>query len=295
MNERLREWATTAAAALRRLPWRGMVKPLLLFLASAMLGLWFALPVEALVTRVVRSEGLAKSPWRLNIESAHMGLLGPVLQGLSVSGPTQMHITELTLRPRASTLWLRPGVAFRIADDRGRLKGHAGMAGDNRDLDLTLDAVDMAVLGLDKLPLGITASGNLGGRLSLAAPKDALNRVTGSVDLVLSSVVLRLPEGLMPVSDIVVPRLEIAAIANDGALEFDAVRIDGEDISGTIRGTIRLAPVVLNSSTKLEFRLRLGPRLVDGLAPLLPLAGFRKERDLWVRSFQGPLSKLLGS
>ncbi len=295
MIDRLRDLASSLGRRLRgfRLADLRTALPVLLpLLVGLLVGLWLALPAQPLIQRALRTA--QSDHLRLEVGDTSMGLTGIRLSDVEVTAPLRVHFDTVVVRPRLAMLWFNPGVSLRAERGDGSVRGTLGMGAD-RDVSLLFENFDIAEAGLGKgLPWGLTLAGRLSGQVDLILPGGQPFEMTGTVDLAVVDGLLTLPEGLLPQPSIrlgdVTARLQAAA----GVIEIERVAVDGSDLSGSLRGKVELRRPVARSLVDASLKLRFEEPLRSSLATLLPLAGFRTEREAFVRDMRGTLGTFIG-
>lgn len=293
MKERILMAFEALRSGLKRVPWRRLALPAGILVGAALISVWLHLPVDAGLTYGLRTAA-SKADVEIGYEEAGMGLFGPTLGGLTARGPVTVTFATVRLRPRASVLWFNPGVAFSARQGDGRLSGSTGL-GTSRDLDLLVEALDLMAIGLGRsLPLGLELEGRLGGTLTFEMPDGSPATTTGTTDLTLEQVRLHPGPGVpLPVEVLELGTVRIRAKANDGRVELTGIQIDGEDLHGTVRGTMRLRQPMGRTSVDIRVKLHFGDRIRGSAEAFAPMIGFRKERDAYVRTLRGQLAALL--
>ncbi|RMF11671.1 MAG: type II secretion system protein GspN [Candidatus Dadabacteria bacterium] len=292
MTERLLEWLRTAGAWLRRVRWGRVARTGGVGLVLILLSLWVSLPVDSLLeyaTREAANEGL-----RIEFAAAGNGLAGPWVEGIDVAAPVRLHVERLSLRPRLQTLWGDPGLSFSARLGLGTVDGNAAMAMP-ADLHVEIDQVRLGDTGLtSSLPLGMRLDGTLSGIIDGVVSPDP-DEITGTVNLTVEQPVLAVGALPLPVSAITGSKLKIKAEARSGEVEIAPVALDGGQVWGTVRGTVKLQKPAARSRANLTARIHFNDELGNAIGPLLPMAGFRQERDAWVRQYKGPIAQLARS
>lgn len=297
MRARLQRLFRSVLARLRALPWRQGLrqgwKPALVVFAAAFVGLWLAAPIDPAMQRIIR-EAEQQTGAEIHVDRASMGLFGPVLRDVQVRQPLRLRIDEVRLRPTLSFLWFRPAVAVSLRRDDGRIDARLGF-GYNRDIRVELDAWNLtrSQLGLS-LPYGLSLQGDLGGEADLRLPAGSPYDLTGTVGLELQNASLQ-SDGLVPLPNEALRLGTVRAQLNaaQGRIEIERIQIDGPDLHGTLRGRVELRRPINRSLLDLTVRLRFEDELRNTLGPLLPMIGFRPERDAFVREMRGTLGVLL--
>lgn len=279
-------------SALRPRNLRAVAKAAAPVVIGLVLGLWLAAPIGPLVQRVLRevqSDGI-----RIEVGDAGAGLTGVSLSDVRVTAPLALRFDEVTVRPRLATLWFRPGLSVVAERGDGSIDASLGISSD-RDVALEIEDLDLAAVGLgEELPFGLAVSGTVRGTVDLVLPGGQPYELTGTVALEGEGMRLGLPGGLLPVEAMRLGDITIKFKADGGKIELERVAADSPDLSASLRGRVELRRPIERSLVDATLRLRFEEPLRTSVAPLLPLAGFRNEREAFVRDMRGNLGTYLG-
>lgn len=260
--------------------------------AGLLLGLWLALPARPLLQRVLRTA--QSDALRMEVGDASMGLTGIRLADVAIEAPLNVRFDDVVIRPRLSTLWLKPGISLRADVGDGSVRGALGM-GPDRDVALTIRDLDLDASGLGaQFPWGMALTGRLSGTVDLVLPGGQPYEMTGAVDLSIEEGLLTVPEGLLSQPSIRIGDVTARLQAAGGRIDIERFALDGADLSGNLRGKVELRRPIPRSLVDASLRLRFEEPLRGSLAALLPLAGFRSERDAFVRDMRGTLGTFVG-
>lgn len=289
--DRLRDWLAALGGRLRALPAGRLAKAGALIFGVTLATLWLTFPVDAALENARRRIG--GGAVNLEFGSARMGLIGPVMHDVRIDGRVNMRLDRLAVRPRASTLWLNPGVHAEGELGDGWLWVESG-TGNAFDVAFAADALDVLRSGLGAaLPMGLNLSGLLsaeGGFYWSENPEE----ITGEVRVAIERP--RLFSELMPLptTEISFQAMKLVMTAANGVVTIAPLSLDGEEVWGTLRGEIELNRNLMLSKANLRIQLYFNQTLDAAVSTLLPLAGFRKEKDAYVRQYNGPLGRIRG-
>lgn len=201
----------------------------------------------------VESVGLAFPPG-LTLRDSYLVLREPDPE--AQKGAVAIHLSRLTVRPSLLGLLTgKPALSFDARLWDGSLHGKAGKNDEGSHVKLHAKGLDLSqsVLGA----IGLQASGKVD-ELSLHAAGPRLREMTGELTIRGSDLVL---EG-GAVNEFELPRVALGTLEGkiaigEGRAEIETFQAEGEDISATVEGSIRLADRL--SLATLQTKLRFKP------------------------------------
>lgn len=291
MKERLQQLSQSLLAAARQIAWKQLLPRLAVVVLTTLVGLWIMFPVDALLELVRRKAGTNLS---IDYADAHMGLAGPVVEDLRVAGVINLYLEQAQLRPGLSTLWFKPAIYAGGELGNGWLWLESGLSSVQRPIAFAADELNVLKAGLGQnLFLGLNLSGSLsalGDFIYSNNPAD----ITGAGWIVIDQP--HLSGDIIPLAskDIAFKKMQLEVKINAGMLTIERFAIDGDDMWGTIRGSIELERRLSLSKADLRMEFHFSQALDNAIGPLLSLAGFRKEKDAYVKQYRGPLNRIRG-
>lgn len=290
MKERLQQAAQALLGAWRSIAWKRLLPGAALLLLTTLLGLWLMFPVDAVFELVRRKVGGGVS---IEFGDTSMGLAGPVVEDVKIDGPVRLALDQVQMRPGLSTLWFNPSVHVGGELGEGWLWFESGLSS-SRDVGFAADALSVLDSGLGQsLPLGLNLSGTLSALGDLVWSNNPAD-ITGSAWINIDQPHLTGETIPLATKDITFKKIQLEVQANAGVVTIERLAFDGEEMWGTIRGSIELDRKLSLSKADLRMEFHFNADLDSAIGPLLPLAGFRKEKDAYVRQYRGPLNRIRG-
>lgn len=291
MMDRLRELATQLWRKARLLPFRSIAKSAALVVAATAVTFWLTFPVDAALENARRYA--AENGLYVSYDRASMLFFGPTLHDVTVESRVDLKLDRVDLRPKASTLWLRPGLHISGELGDGWFWLESGL-GAGYDVDLAADALDVLALGLgSSLPFGLNLDGMLSAEGEFYWSRNPSD-VTGEVRVAIDKPHLFSEVMPLPTTSIAFSSIKLKLTAANGMLTIAPLSIDGDEVWGTIRGTIELNRNLMLSKADIRIQLHFNQALDSAVGALLPMAGFRKEKDAYVRQYNGAIGKIGG-
>jgi len=150
-------------------------------------------------------------------------------------------------------------VSFGVEGLGGEAYGHYVDSGDERELELELEQIDVGQTPLAEM-VGLPMTGTLASMLELQMPERDLGKANGKLDLSIEG--LTIGDGKAKIRDTIalpplnVGRLELSAEAADGKLEIKRFSANGPDAQLNLEGQIRLRDSFDNSLAELNITFK---------------------------------------
>jgi type II secretion system protein N len=248
------------------------------------LSLRWTFPAEAMKERLIMEAG--KRGWQIDMERVSAGgLLGITAHGvkLETGSGLAVPLDELTASVRLLPLLVgRRSVAFDAVVYDGRVRGHADLSGEPRNLTLDIQGVDLGrALPLRKAA-GMDLLGKVSGTADLSLPAAGEQRMTGRVEATVKEA--GLASGQLPVpgmtSGLNLPKMSFGTVAanlkvGDGKATFEKLEATGGDaelrtdgVYFVVQPRMEFAPVSGKARLKVAdaFWARGGNQAFKGLA-----------------------------
>lgn len=195
--------------------------------------------------------------------------IGWTFMGLSVSGGHVMD--SLTLKPHILPLFIgRFSLGVRISEGNGILKGNVGTnflrIGNRMEINLHMKKFEFSVFKhlsrkLDEL------SGTVNGDINVVYMKKQPDRSTGGIDLTVENGQIPLNIPGFPVAAIPFTMFALKADMDNGLLRFSRAELSGNEVSGNMRGDVRIGGSLDASDLNLLIGLRLSPSYMALMGP----------------------------
>lgn len=210
--------------------------------------------MEAALSAAIRKEVAlgditARLPW------------GFTVKDVRIEGETLA--PRLTLRPSLLSLIIgRMGFSFAIDQDTGRLSGRIKTSlrhpGDPLDITLKLKEFDVAPLK-KLLKGGSEIDGTVNGTFALNTSRERFKESQGALKLVWRDGQIPLNIPSFPLAAIPFATFEVEARMDKGALTIRKANLSGNDVSGSLTGSVKLGQNASSSQLKIGGDLRLSP------------------------------------
>lgn len=197
--------------------------------------------------------------------------LGWTLGGLAISGNDSLD--SLTIKPRILPLIKGDfSLSIKMIEGKGYLKGSVGTsffkAGRDADVYITMKDFDLSVFKnlskkLDEM------SGKISGDIDISYLKNKPEKSDGNINLVINNGQIPLNIPSFPIAAIPFSKLEMDANLDNGLLKIAKAELTGRDISGSMRGDMKLGGSL--SSTDINFMINL--KLSDAYKAIMGPAG----------------------
>lgn len=265
MNERLLKLAKSSA----------FVAYPLFYLFCLMIFAAVTFPYEKLKQRIVASfnadQRASGGQTELSIES--MGgywLSGVRMRGVSLlmastevgTAPTKVSIDQASVRRALLPMLVgHADTSFDVRAFGGEASGWYDVSGDDESIDVTLESLDLGMIGPLTDLLGVPIAGTLGGTVRLKMPGSKLSKSTGQVSLEAKAIAVgdgkAKIKGAFALPRIELGTLTLAADAKEGLLKITKFVAGGRDMDVQGEGRITLRDAALDSLGDVQVRFRI--------------------------------------
>lgn len=265
-KERLRRWGPKAGYPL-------------FYLFCLVIFLSWTFPYEKLRDRIVAQFNATQKnvaqPQELQIDDLDSSFLtGVKAKGVRLKSPSPeagkppsvISIDEA--RARISLLGLLVGnkdISFRLDAFDGVIKGSYEDSGKNKDIEIEIDAVDVARIDAIATNIGFPLDGKLVGTIKLAMPEGKATKANGTINLEIKELnagtakELTVKTGMGPFT---LPRLKVGNFtitgeAKDGVLKLSKVSATGGDVELSGDGKVQLRDVAAESHLDANLKFKI--------------------------------------
>jgi len=185
--------------------------------------------------------------------------LGWTMGGVKVAGNTALD--SLTLKPRVLPLVTgNIALAIKMKDGGGNLNGSLGTSffkiGNSFDLQMEMKNFDISILKYFSKKLD-EISGKISGDVDLFYSRKRPDRSDGDINITVDNGQIPLSIPNFPIAAIPFSKFELKAKMDKGLLKVIKAELAGNDVSGSMKGDIKLAEKLDASDMKFEILLKL--------------------------------------
>jgi len=187
--------------------------------------------------------------------------IGWTMIGLNISDEHAMD--SLTLKPKILPLFIgRFALGVKMTEGKGLLKGRFATnfikIGNRVDIDLYMKKFELSVIRhftrkLDEL------SGTVDGEVDVTYIKNQPDRSEGEINLLVDNGQIPLNIPGFPIAAIPFSKFELKAKMDDGLLKISKADLSGNDVSGNMRGDMKMGGSLDASDLNFVVGLRLSP------------------------------------
>ncbi len=160
-----------------------------------------------------------------------------------------------------SALFGNTSVRFHVDAFGGSAGGLYEVDGKGKNVELTLDAIDLAQIPMVADVIGLPAEGKIAGTISIALPESKASKGTGAIALDLSDVAVgdgkAKLKGQLPLPRLVVGDVKIAAEAKDGQIKISKLAASGKDLELQGDGRIQMRELATESLLDVNVRFKI--------------------------------------
>lgn len=195
--------------------------------------------------------------------------IGWTMVGLKISGEHAMD--SLTLKPSILPLIIGEfALGVKITEGKGTLKGSLATTflkiGNRIDVDLTMKKFELSVIkNFSKKFEEIT--GTVTGDLDVTYVKNQPERSNGEINLLIDNGQIPLNIPSFPIAAIPFSRFELKAKMDNGLLKISKADLSGNEISGNMRGDMKMGSSIETSTINLIIGLKLSQTYKAFLGP----------------------------
>ncbi len=187
--------------------------------------------------------------------------IGWTMMGLDISD--EHAVDSLTLKPKILPLFIgRFALGVKMTEGKGLLKGRFATTffkiGNRIDVELSMKKFELSVIRhfskkLDEL------SGTANGDVDVTYIKNQPERSEGEINLIVENGQIPLNIQSFPIAAIPFSKFELKAKMDDGLLKISKADLTGNDVSGNMRGDMKMGGSLDASDLNLVVGLRLSP------------------------------------
>jgi type II secretion system protein N len=195
--------------------------------------------------------------------------IGWTMVGLNISGEHAMD--SLTLKPGILPLFIGEfALGVKITEGKGMLKGSLATTflkiGNRIDVDLQMKKFELSVIKhfskkLDEL------SGIVNGDVDVTYIKKQPERSDGEINLLIENGQIPLNIPSFPIAAIPFSRFELKAKMDNGLLKLSKADLSGNDVSGNMRGDVKMGSSIEASNLNFIISLKLSQTYKAFLGP----------------------------
>lgn len=195
--------------------------------------------------------------------------IGWTMVGLNISGEHAMD--SLTLKPGILPLFIGEfALGVKITEDKGMLKGSLATTflkiGNRIDVDLQMKKFELSVIKhfskkLDEL------SGIVNGDVDVTYIKKQPERSDGEINLLIDNGQIPLNIPSFPIAAIPFSKFELKAKMDNGLLKISKADLSGNDVSGNMRGDMKMGSSIEASTLNFIISLKLSQTYKAFLGP----------------------------
>jgi type II secretion system protein N len=185
--------------------------------------------------------------------------LGWTMGGVKVSGNAALD--SLTLKPRILPLVTgNIALAIKMKEGNGHLNGSIGTSffkiGSSLDLKMEMKDFDISVFKYFSKKLD-EISGKISGDVDLFYSRKRPDKSDGDISIIVNNGQIPLSVPNFPIAAIPFSKFELKAKMDNGLLKIIRAELAGNDVSGSMKGDIKLAEKLDASDMKFEILLKL--------------------------------------
>lgn len=187
--------------------------------------------------------------------------IGWTMIGLNISDEHAMD--SLTLKPKILPLFIgKFAMGIKMTEGKGLLKGRFATTffkiGNRVDVDLYMKKFELSVIRhfskkLDEL------SGTVNGEVDVTYIKDQPERSNGEINLLVDNGQIPLNIPSFPIAAIPFSKFDLKAKMDNGLLKISKADLSGNDVSGNMRGDMKMGGSIETSDLNFIIGLRLSP------------------------------------
>jgi type II secretion system protein N len=176
--------------------------------------------------------------------------------------PGELKIDEA--RVRVSILSAMVGnqdVSFKLNAFGGEVSGSYGVHGKDKDVDVTIDGVDLSQVEPITSTLGVPVEGRLSGTVKIAMPEGKASKASGAVSLEAKDVAIG--DGKAKIMRaLALPKLNVGALslagdAKDGVLKVSKLGAGGKDLELQGEGRVQMRELATESLLDVNLRFKI--------------------------------------
>lgn len=254
----------------------GIVGYPIFFAACLAVFLPMTFPYERLRQRIVASFNATQAaggPGQQELQVDEMSgywLTGVRMKGIKLltaqpepgKPPTELAIDEATFRYSVLPMLVGDSsLGFDVLAFGGEASGAYGEHGKDRDVEVTLDSIDLSEVGPLVQMIGVPIGGKLGGSVKLTMPEGRASKGAGSVTLEATDV--SVGDGKAKIKGtIALPKIEVGSIsfsaeAKDGVLKIGKLLAGGKDLELQGEGRIMMRDLATDSLCDAQVRFKI--------------------------------------
>jgi type II secretion system protein N len=195
--------------------------------------------------------------------------IGWTMVGLKISGENA--VDSLTLKPSILPLFIGEfALGVKVTEGKGMLKGSLATTflkiGNRIDVDLTMKKFELSVIKhFSKKFEEIT--GTVTGDLDVTYVKKQPERSNGEINLLIDNGQIQLNIPSFPIAAIPFSRFELKAKMDNGLLKISKADLSGNEISGNMRGDMKMGGSIEASNLNFIIGLKLSQTYKAFLGP----------------------------
>lgn len=187
--------------------------------------------------------------------------IGWTMIGLSISDEHVMD--SLTLKPKILPLFIgRFALGVKMTEGKGSLKGRIATTfiriGNRVDVDLNMKKFELAVVKHFSRKLE-ELSGTISGKVDVTYIKKQPERSNGEINLIIDNGQIPINIPGFPIAAIPFSKFELKADMDNGLLKISKADLSGNDVSGNMRGDMKMGGSIEDSDLNFVAGLRLSP------------------------------------
>ncbi|MBI5526517.1 MAG: type II secretion system protein GspN [Deltaproteobacteria bacterium] len=262
-----------------------------------------ALPMDQ-IKGLVQKELEGSAGYRIEAGQTGAGLLGGLtFKDVAISAvgadpkAAKLKVEELRITlPILGMLTGRKGVKFAVKGFDGSVSGTIGAKETRQDLDLSVDSINLARLGMLWESMGVKFIGRVSGEIDLTYDTKDAKKDDGSVKIALSDLVLT--EGKFMGFDL--PKMNFGKVQarfeiKDGKAEVKEFKGKGKDIEVKGEGTSNLSAKITATGLNIKLKFKPSDEFVQKnqkLQPLLFAIQSSKDKEgFYSYQITGPLER----
>ncbi|MEO7109719.1 MAG: type II secretion system protein GspN [Polyangiaceae bacterium] len=202
------------------------------------------------------------SSWLTGVKAIGVHLTQPPATGDAKAEPVVLTVDEARANISIPALLIgRRKVKYSIDGFGGTVDGYFEEIGTDREVEVNLDAIDLAQVAPLTALLGVPIEGHLGGKIHIEMPDGKASKGTGTVDLQGTDIAVgdgkAKLKGLLALPRVVVGDLGIAAEAKEGILKFTKFEAGGKDVEIGGEGRILMRELATESVCDVTLKFKV--------------------------------------